>query len=110
MKPHSIVVAAVLALAPLSFPFATETGTKDSPRQNGGSAKDAVLNIGNDGKEIGRGTASAAKETGKAVAQGAKNIGKDVSTGFRRDFIQGGVLKGPRPAQPKPSLEPVPAQ
>ncbi len=111
MKTHMIiVVAAVLASAPLSSPFATETGAKDSPRQSAGAAKDAVLNIGNDGKEAGRGAAAAAKETGKAVGQGAKNIAKDVSTGFRRDFIEGGALKGPRPAQPKPGLEPVPAQ
>ncbi len=105
-----IVVATVLAFAPLPYAFAAETGTKDSPRQSAGAAKDAVLNIGNDGKELGRGAAGAAKETAKGVGQGAKNIASDVGTGFRRDFIEGGALKGPRPAQPKPSLEPVPAQ
>ncbi len=105
-------ILATLALTCALIPTASaaEPGIKESVKQSTGAAKDAVVNIVQDGKDIGRGTATAAKETGAAISRGAKNVANDVSTGFRRDFIQGGAIKGPRPDQPKPGLDQVPAQ
>jgi hypothetical protein len=110
MKSLTLIIPACVAIALTVTPSfsVAETGLKESVRSSGAAAKDAVQHIGHDAKELGRGLAVAARDTGRAIGRGASSAAKDVSTGFRRDFIEGGALRGPRPSQPAPGLGTAP--
>ena len=110
MKSLTSIIPACVAIALTMTPGfpAAETGLKESVRSSGAAAKDAVQHIGRDAKELGRGLAVAAKDTGRAIGHGTSSAAKDVSTGFRRDFIEGGAFKGPRPSQPTPGVGTAP--